>query len=557
MASGALLAVLADLAARSPDAPACSFVGRGGEVTEALTRGQSLEAIRRAAGALADAGVRVGDPVLLFLPTGPALVRLLLGLQWLGAIPVPLPELARGELRGAQRERIIAVVADCSPRAALVDAPEAAARLGELAPGLAVWCAGALEGAPRSAGPSDAPERPAFLQYTSGTTGSPKGVVISHRALASNLEAMRDATHLTSGDVGFSWMPLYHDMGLVGGLLLALYVGLPLYLAAPSLFLGGPATWLRSISRYRVTASPGTNFAYHLCARRLTPAALGEVDLSCWRLAFTGAETIQPATLRAFSERFAPVGFSERAFVPVYGLAEATLAVTFPSPGAPVVVDRVRRASLAVGARTVPAEASAEDAAELVGVGAPLPGLELLIADPETGAPLPERFVGQIVIAGPSLFSGYFHAWRAGASPARTLATGDLGYLAAGQLFVVDRLRDLIKIAGANYFPSDLERVTAGVAGVRRAVAFEVADADAGTGALALVLEASAAREERGRIEAEVRARLLQQIGLAPRHVAFAAPGRIPLTSSGKIQRRACRDLFLSGAFSDPLTPEA
>lgn len=521
---------------------------RGEMETAPFTGPELLEAAGRAAAALRERGARAGDRVVLCLPNRESFVSAFLGAQWLGAIPVPLPPLGLMTAPGALSERIRSVVADCAPAAVVADAPTLASlRLltPEALSGRQAFDAAELERADAPAPPRERarPEQTALIQYTSGSTAAPRGVVVTHRNLAANCTAIARRGAFEQQERFVSWLPGYHDMGLIGGLLVALHHGHVLYWMNAQDFMSRPPTWLRAISKFRANISGAPNSAYRLCLRMAQDRGLEELDLSSWRWAFCGAEPVDIATMRAFMEVFGRHGFRKNALHPVYGLAEGTLAVTFPDAGEPVRVDRVSRAALAAG-RAVPAEG--EGSVELVSVGYAMPEHEVRVVDPATGEAVGERQAGEVVTSGPSVTPGYY-----GQPPreGKELRTGDLGYFADGRLYVVDRIKDLIIVAGRNVSPVDVERA-AQVDGVRmgRVAALGVLDPERGTEGVVLLLEPS---ERTPEALAEVRERvdraLREAHGLAPKDILLLPAGTLERTSSGKLMRRRMRERYLSG----------
>ncbi|MGH7788017.1 MAG: AMP-binding protein, partial [Candidatus Binatia bacterium] len=385
--------------------------------------------------------------------------------------------------------------------------------------------------------------------YTSGSTGTPKGVVVTHGNIMNNCRAIRDATAYTRGDRMVSWLPLHHDMGLVGGLLTSMYCAAETFLMPPMAFLARPVTWLEAITRFAGTLTVAPTFAYSLCARKVPGKQLEGVDLSSLRLAYIGAEPIDPGSLEAFIERFVAYGLSRTAMYPVYGLAEATLAVGFPRPGAPVRYDTVDRRRLAADGIAAAGTAGA-DSVTFVSVGHPLPGHQVSIVDRDSGAGLGERRVGELVVEGGSVTPRYF---ADGDGVQRTvLHTGDLAYVAEGHIYVVDRIKDLVVIGGQNYAPSDIESAAAQGGGLRRGriVAFSTAGG-MGTEELHIVAEVrpTSWRSPRELADA-LRRQVLADIGLAAATVTIVAPGTLERTSSGKIKRRACAEAHRRGTLT-------
>jgi acyl-CoA synthetase (AMP-forming)/AMP-acid ligase II len=544
-----LLGVLTHQHATMPGRPMCHRIvrDRAGLRAEPMTVAELAERAAGAAAALHARGVRAGDRVVISLSDPHDFLVAFFGALGAGAAAVPLP--TAGEL-GAPRSfaaRVRSVCADCAPAAAVVEGIDAFVRAaGELPSGMALVEPGALAGAGTAPLATEA-VAPAFIQYTSGSTGTPKGVVVTHANVLANCRAIRDATAYTRADRMVSWLPLHHDMGLVGGLLTSIYCAAETWLMPPMAFLARPVTWLEAMTAFKATLTVGPTFAYALCARKIPDKQLAGIDLSRLRLAYVGAEPVDAATLEAFVTRFSAHGLSAAAMYPVYGLAEATLAAAFPEPGAGPRLDTVDRRRLAADGVALPAPASEATAVTLVSVGRALPRHRVTIVSPDTGEPVGERRVGELTVEGDSVTPGYFG--DAGGAPRRRLSTGDLAYEADGHIYVVDRIKDLVIVAGQNYAPSDIETVAAGVVGLRRGrvVAFS-APGRAGTEELHVVAEAS---PESWRPPAEVadavRRRVRRGVGLSVASVTIVAPGTLERTSSGKLKRRACADAFHAG----------
>ncbi|MGJ7564546.1 amino acid adenylation domain-containing protein [Variovorax sp. GB1R11] len=393
---------------------------------------------------------------------------------------------------------------------------------------------------------SPASDDPAFLQYTSGSTSAPKGVIVTHGNLMANERAIRDGMGIGPGDKFVSWAPLYHDMGLIGGLLQPLYSGIALVLASPRYFLESPVRWLELISRHRATLSGGPDFAYRLCLERVKGARLAGLDLSSWRVAYTGAEPVRADTEAEFIERFAPAGFDPGAVYPCYGLAEATLFVTGGRRGGGLVAPAFSADALARGQGVESA-----DGMQLVGCGAVPAGHAVRITDPASLAALDDGSVGEIWAGGPSICAGYWgkpeetqqtfvaHEGR------RWLRTGDLGFQHAGQLYVTGRIKDLIIVRGHNIYPQDIERtVEAEVEAVRkgRVAAFAVAGSQGeGVGVAAEVSRSMQKLVPPHVLVDALGAAVSEVFGEAPAAIVLLNPGALPKTSSGKLQRQACR----------------
>lgn len=508
------------------------------------------EAMQVARGLL-DHGLRPGDRVLLVLPTSFEFITAFFGVELAGGVPVPAyPPF--GLNLDAGLDRLCHIAAHAEP-CLCVTAKRVRPILGKLQ--LRVPVVRELLLPTELAANADLEVRvrprsddPAFIQYTSGSTGRPKGVLLAHRNLVANVQGIGDATDVRHSDVVVSWLPLYHDMGLIGALLFSVYWRLPLVLMSPTAFLARPARWLWAFTKHRGTLSPAPNFAYGLCVRKVKPEERKGLDLSSWRMAMNGAEPVSLRTVRDFVETYAPHGFRPETMTPVYGLAETSLAATFPARGRPVRWESVDRQALACG-RALPATGAGS--MDLVSVGTPLPGHEVALVD-EEGRAVEERQVGHIVIRGPSLMRGYYRDTEATAAVIRNgwLWTGDLGFIADGELFVSGRVKDLIILRGRNFYAEDLERLAERVPGVRAgaAVAFAVHDEQQETELAVLVCETKVEGEEaRGALAKEVAETVGSFTGVHLGEVVMVDGGTLPKTSSGKKQRSLCRERYLSG----------
>ncbi len=553
MPDSSITARLLARAKREPDRVAVHILrsaARGAFRDEPITFGEWVHGAGTCAAALAASGLRRGDRVLLCVPTGRSFLEGFLGASLIGAVPVPLPSLEGFARPAAFVNRLASVVRDAAPSAVFADRRTAAhlRDSGLLDQGLPVIEPRSLDhrAAPEARPATD--DEPALIQYTSGSTGTPRGVVITATNLAANVDAMGKALHLDQNDRVVSWLPLYHDMGLIGGLLAPVAHGAASWLLSPLEFMLRPASWMQAISEARATLTVAPNFAYGLVARKVADEDLKDLDLSWLRAAINGAEPVDPAIAEAFCDRLSPMGFKKSSYFPVYGLAESTLSVAFPPLGRGLKIDHVRREDLAEG-RAVPTQPG-PGAIPLVSVGRAIDGHEISIVGPDH-VPLPERRLGQIWVRGPSVSPWYFEQHHPVPERRTSLRTGDVGYLADGELYVVDRLKDLVIVAGRSYSPSDIERAAEGVEGVRsgRSVAFGIPDTGIGTEALVLLAEVQPRSSVElqalaGRVQAEV----TEQIGLAPIDVRLLKPGSLARTSSGKLMRRDARDRYLSGA---------
>lgn len=399
----------------------------------------------------------------------------------------------------------------------------------------------------------------AFLQYTSGSTAASKGVMLSHGNLMANLEGIRQCFEHSSESRGVIWLPPYHDMGLIGGILQPLYANFPVTLMAPVAFLQQPYRWLQAISTFRGTTSGGPNFAYELCIRKITPEQRETLDLSSWRVAFNGAEPVRAESLERFATEFACCGFRREAFYPCYGLAEATLIVTGGKSRLPPTIQRFARTELEQR-RAVPATTEDSTSVALVGCGQSLHNQQILIVDPDTLRPCMPNQIGEIWVSGPSVAQGYWHqaetsqhtfqATPAGTSAGSFLRTGDLGLLYAGELFISGRIKDLIIIRGRNHYPQDIEHTIEQSHPHLRSdagAAFTVEIEDDTHLVVVHEVERQVRRPDVAAIASAIRQAVAVEHDLHVHTVALIRAHTIPKTTSGKIQRRACCQAYLSG----------
>jgi fatty-acyl-CoA synthase len=504
------------------------------------------------AGALRARTLTPGHRVAIVIADVADFIRAFFGLVVAGLVPVPLcPPAQAGDLPtfvrqsrhilAASRASAVVTSADIAPLLDSADASRA----------LPLYAIDDLRHSPALPDPVRvAVDSPALLQFTSGSTAAPKGVVLTHANLHANVEAITGPSGLDvqPTDIGMSWLPLYHDMGLIGMMLSAVYAAADTVVMSPVLFLKRPTAWLDAISTYHATVSFAPNFAYELCLRRVKPSQIDNLDLSRWRVAGCGAEPIRPDTLMAFADRFARAGFRSSSFLASYGLAEHSLAVAFARG---LTVDTVDGRRLVDRSIASPSANGSTQVVRLVGCGRAFPGHELRIVD-DKGTPLPDRHVGGIVARGPSVMQGYFEDAAATAETLRDgwLHTGDLGYIADGQLFVCGRTKDLIIRQGRKYHPPDLESAIADLPGVRSSgvVVFGITrPTDADEVVAVLEARASVAPED---VAEQVRRRVRETAGLEVDRVVIAPPGTIPRTTSGKVRRTETRDRFAAGTLT-------
>jgi acyl-CoA synthetase (AMP-forming)/AMP-acid ligase II len=506
---------------------------------------------RRVAAALARLGVRRGDRVALVLRTGPGFLDAFFGVLLAGAVPVPLyppVRLGRMEEYVASTSRMVRVAG-----ARLVLADGAVRRLlGEVVararPDLGCRPVDGLEREPEELACDVDPRDLAVVQFSSGSTVDPKPVALTHAAVVAQTAAVLEVLRPTPDDKLVSWLPLYHDMGLIGGLLGAASYPGPCVLVPPEHFLARPALWLRAIARHRGTISAAPSFAYAYVEQRVRDGELEGADLSCWRVALDGAEAVSATVLRRFAARFARFGLNGRALLPVYGLSEAALAVTFTRPGEAWRSRSVDPAALAATGR------AEEGRREVVSVGTPVPGVEVEVRG-ASGEVLGSRRLGRIFVRGPSIMRGYLGQPEATARALRDgwLDTGDLGFVDGGELYVHGRAKDVVIVRGANHAPDEFEGALDGVPGLRRGCAVAAGfDPDGGGEQLLLLAERAEAASQDGVVEEAARRAVLERTGVRAHTVALLAPGTLPRTSSGKMRRGEALRRFLAGELAPP-----
>ncbi|MEO7331787.1 MAG: fatty acyl-AMP ligase [Minicystis sp.] len=541
------------------------FIEESSEAEPFFTHGGIERASARYGGALQSLGAKKGDKVALILPDNADFVFAFLGAIRAGIVPVPIyPPTGLGKLTG-YLENTLHIVAR-SGATILVTNAEIKRMLGtiqaqvpELKKVVAIESIRAMreELKPVKVALDDT----CFLQFTSGSTSKPKGVILTHENLAANVRAImqlglgvRDSV-----DSGVSWLPLYHDMGLIGFVIAPLYHVNTITFLPPLLFLKRPARWLETVSRHRGSISFGPNFAYALCVKRIKEAEVQHLDLSSWRVAGCGAEPIRAENLRAFADKFAPIGFSEKAFVCCYGMAESTLAISFSKAGTGVHTDTVDGAALWSEGRANLVAEGTPGAVLIVECGSAFEGHEVQTfapTDETSETPLGDREVGELRLRGPSVTPGYYN------EPEKTqeafaggwLRTGDLGYLAGGKVFICGRSKELIIVNGRNYYPQDLEWEASKVSGVRKGnvIAFGTLKPHNDRERVVIAFETTVTVEpERATLKGEVRRVVQQALGLTVDDVLPLPVGVLPKTSSGKLQRAKTRELYESGVLLD------
>ncbi len=520
-----------------------------GEKGEAITYGGLLERATRVATGLAANGLRHGDPVAIMLPTGADFLEAFFGVMLGGGICVPVyppsnPDAIEDYVRRQIRilghagirflitfDRVRAISQLIRFHLPELEGVSTVAALREAAPG--AW-----------SGPPE-PAEIAVIQYTSGCTGDPKGVVLTHANLLANIRAIGEAVQVKPWDAVVSWLPLCSDMGLIASWLFSLYYATPVTLLSPLEFINRPERWLWAIHNSRGTLSPAPNFAYELCARKVPAWTLEGLDLSSWRGAVNAGEAVLPGTVGRFVRRFQPFGFREEAFLVCYGLAECSVALTFPEVGRKPRLDTILRETFERTGRAEPAGAS-DDALRFYAAGKPLTGHEVRIAG-EGGAALPERSEGRLQFRGPSVTPGYYRnpeALDAAVTSDGWMDSGDLAYLAEGEVFFTRRRKDTIVKAGRSIGAEDIETAVRGVPGVEHngAAAFGVVDPGTGTESLVVVCETRATlQHDLDRIELGVQRAVEDVLGMRADRVELAPPGALPRTSNGKLRRSELR----------------
>lgn len=535
-----MTSVLARIEAAADGGGAITFLGSAGaDGRERVPWARLHEEAQAVASALQARGVGPGVHVALLGPTTRALVTTIQA-TWLAGgtlvcLPLPMRLGSLDEFTHQTRRRILnaeasLVVVDPELEPFLVreagDPP--VVRLDELRGEASAW-----------ERPPEDPERLAIIQFTSGSTADPKGVMLPQRCVVENIDAIVEGAALGADDVGVSWLPLYHDMGLIGLLMTPMLTGFDLGLAPPQDFLSAPGDWMRWVADQQATITGGPNFAYALAARALR--RLDGLDLSAWRMALNGAEPIDPTAVESFVDAGACHGLDDKVAFCVYGMAEATLAISFPEPGTGMTVDTVDRTALEHDHDATPTSPGPH-ARRLPFLGRTLRGLELRVCDPETGALRGDREVGELELRGSSVTPGYFRRDDVTAATLHDgwLRTGDLGYLVDGEVVVCGRIKDVIIVGGRNVFPEEVERAASEVEGVRpgNVIAFGV---EGRRGKEGIVVVAETRSAGLPLLHDEVIDRVCDAVGIPPLEVVLVEAGSLPKTSSGKLQRTLCK----------------
>ncbi|NEO73793.1 fatty acyl-AMP ligase [Moorena sp. SIO3H5] len=560
-----LVDLLGTRAENQPEQIAYIFL-ENGETESAQLNYQQLNRQAQAIAASLQSLVSPGERVLLLYPSGLEFIAAFFGCLYAGVVAVP----AYQPRRNQKMSRLQAIVADAQATVALTTTSVLGNIEGKFTenPELADlhWVATDNIGGDRAnewQEPALTSNTLAFLQYTSGSTGTPKGVMVSHGNLLHNQQMIQQAFGHTADTIVVGWLPFYHDMGLIGNVLQPLYLGKPVILMPPVAFLQKPIRWLQAISRYKATTSGGPNFAYDLCVNKIKPEKLTGLDLSSWRVAFSGAEPVLPQTLEKFANYFAPCGFRAEAFYPCYGMAETTLLVSGGLKTAEPIIRLVDGAALSQN-KVVQSTDHNDEVREIVGCGRSWLNQKIAIANPESQIQCPDGQVGEIWVSGASVAMGYwrkpqktqetFHAYLADSQQGPFLRTGDLGFLLDGELFITGRIKDVIIIRGQNHYPQDIELTVQKSHPALRphcGAAFTVEFK--GDKRLVIVQEVERSYIRKLDVK-EVAASICQ--GVTAEHalqvyaMVLVKTGSIPKTSSGKIRRQACRAEFLTGSLN-------
>ncbi|MHB1220591.1 MAG: AMP-binding protein [Gammaproteobacteria bacterium] len=547
-----LIDVLMTYATKEPNRPHLYLQNEMGE-EQVIHYGQLFEEAKKIARGIYKQGIQPGETIGIMLPTSEDFFYAFCGILLAGAIPVPIYPPYRPDRIEEYAKREAKILQNAQARL-LITFSQAEALSNILRifiPSLkgvtTVKNLQLLEGPLQEI--SIESSDPALIQYTSGSTGDPKGVLLTHENMLANIRAIIHAIPAKPTDVEVSWLPLYHDMGLMSWLG-SLYLGIPITILSPLTFLTRPERWLWAIHYHRGTLSGGPNFAYELCVKKINPEDIEGLDLSSWRFAFNGAEAINPKTLERFSKKFSRYGFRAEAFAPVYGLAEATVGLTFPTKSRAPRVDKIQRDIFEKEGKAIPS-ASEKNILEFVGCGEPLLDHKIRIVD-NAGQVLEDRVVGNLQFKGPSAMQGYFN------NPEATQKayhdgwwdTGDLGYRSDNEIFVTGRKKDLIIKAGRHLYPEEAEDIVSQIPSIRKGcvIAFGVSDPDSGTEKLIIVAETyELDKKKQQSIRSDVIEKMGIQIGIPPDTVILVPPRTIPKTSSGKLQRSECKKSYLEG----------
>jgi acyl-CoA synthetase (AMP-forming)/AMP-acid ligase II len=542
------------------DAPPITLFDQRGACPDTLSREELVTGSAKLAAHFRDLGMETEDRVLFALPTGKAFIYSLMACWFNGAVSVPVAHrgtskkptlwkrILREIVRSAKPRYVIGNTESISSLRSVFEQPDGVTFIDE---------SSALERARGIADPDipplPAPDKPAHIQFTSGSTGCPKGVLVQHRQIVENLHAAGERVGAREEDRFLSWLPLHHDMGFIGGLLFPIFMGIPQALVPTEAFLRAPQIWPKLISQFRATQSPAPTFAFELMATRVPEGLLqkASLDLSCWRYAWIGAEPIFPKTLSAFVSRFSRYGLQPNSLAPCYGLAEATLAVTASEPDTPPRVVWIKSSSLHEMGFAEPAREGEPEAVPVVGVGRPLEGLDLRIVDPE-GDGRGEREEGRILLRGPCVAKQVLTT--AGFQETEEwLDTGDLGFRIEDELYITGRAKDLLIRGGVNMHPHFVEKAAESIDGVRpgRIAAVSLFHHDSGRQEIVVLAEPTRyPPPDESELKRCIRQGVLEASGFQLDRVELVPPGTIPKTTSGKVQRGLAARQFASERFA-------
>lgn len=555
-----LLDILLMYGEKSPDKAHIYFQNEDGK-EEVITYGMLLQSSLRVANSLRELGLKEGETVAIMQPTNPGFFYTFFGVLLAGGIPVPIYPPFRMHMLEAYAKTEARILTNAEVRILVTfDKAESLSHLLQaFVPSLkhVTTVHELLKPTELSQIMRATADNFAFIQYTSGSTSDPKGVLLSHHNLLSNIRAYGKAVKVTPESVAVSWLPLYHDMGLIGMWLGSLYYGIPLVLLTPFTFLNRPESWLWAIHYHRGTHSGAPNFAYELCIRKIDPSLMEGLDLSSWQMAANGAEKVYPRTLEEFCRKFAPYGFKRTSMLPVYGLAESSVGLTIPPTGREFIIDHVDRKKFEEERLSIPSQDS--HALEFVACGPAMEGHEIRVVN-DDGIVLAERHVGNLQFRGPSSMRGYYNNPRATQAVYHDgwIDTGDLAYIANDEVYITGRRKDLIIKAGRNLYPAEIEELVGVLSGVRQGcvTAFGVTDAARGTEQLIVVAETREKNKaKRDDIIRHISETVATTLDIVPDQVILVAPHTVPKTSSGKLQRAACKKMFVEGKLGKKHAP--
>jgi len=548
-----LLDVLTFHAENHPDTRHIT-VQEGEEEAGSITYSDLYDTSARIATELRNSGVEPGENLAIMLPTGKEFFYSFFGVLMAGGVPVPLYPPANVRQIEDHLKRQSTILTNAEARFLITEerVKPVARLLKTRLPGLkGIITAAELvkSRAELERSISLKKEETALIQYTSGSTGDPKGVVLSHANLLANIRSMGKKINAGKDDVFVSWLPLYHDMGLIGAWFGSMYYGSRLVVMSPLSFIANPLRWLKALHEYRGTLSAAPNFSYEICATRLDDKALEGLDLSSWRMAFNGAEPVSAETIAKFSNRFKKYGFDSKAMAPVYGLAENSVGVAFPEPGRGPRIEKIVRKELQDSGRAVLADDSEKDFLEMVSSGSALPDHELRVIDKKNQTELEDRREGRIQFRGPSATKGYYKNPEANKKlfDSDWLDTGDNGYLVDGEIFITGRAKDLIIRGGRNIYPQEIEEEVGNIEGVRKGCVAAFSSREKGSGKERYVIAVEVRHPEATdfeELENKVKGVSSSLVSVVPDEVVIVPPRSVPKTPSGKIRRSATRELY-------------